>query len=49
MFQHMGLHKIFIPRQKARWWMPLEPPNSAHPMDKKNIVTFKRVGAINEA
>jgi hypothetical protein len=32
-FQNTSMHRISIPRAKARWWFPIEPPNHTHPMD----------------
>lgn len=33
-FQYLGVQKILIPREKARWWTPVIMPGKCHPMDK---------------
>lgn len=32
-FHNTSMHRIYVPRAKARWWLPIEPPGVAHPMD----------------
>ena len=32
-FQNSSMHRIHIPREKARWWSEFHMPRSIHPMD----------------
>lgn len=32
-FQNTSMHRIYVPRKKARWWFPIQPPGVTHPLD----------------
>lgn len=32
-FQNTSMHRICVPRAKARWWLPFQGPGAMHPMD----------------
>ena len=33
-FQNTSMHRVFVPRSKARWWTAMPPlPGVTHPMD----------------
>ena len=38
-FQSTSMHRIYVPRSKARWWFPIKPPGTIHPMDMPDNTT----------
>lgn len=33
-FISTSMHKLAVPLEKARWWLPFTPPGTTHPMDQ---------------
>lgn len=39
-FQNTSMHRIYVPRAKARWWFPIQPPGVMPPMDMTDNVMY---------